>query len=266
MIREKQIIAGRLLDLDFFPIYPSGRRIPERAPKTRLTTEQQQECNYKRATKKIIELINKNFDERDYICSPTFTVDNSPRNIQELDKMIANFLRRINDYKKRRGLQRSLYVYVRECEIYKSGKKKGLPNPHAHIIVQGRGIDRNKIKELWHDGYLRVDEYDPDTFGPETFCKYIRKDPQGKKSWVSSKGLVKPERKNKDGKTGRKTVERMAKLHCDDREFWEKRYPGYRFIRCHARFNKYNSHWYVSVVMFKEKCVNKQKNITRQRR
>lgn len=260
MIREKQTVANRLLEIDFLPINPSGRRIPERAPKTKPSTEEQQMYNYNRATRRLIEVVNANFDERDYICVPTFAPDNSPATKEELDKIIGRFIRRINDYKKRRGLERSLYVYVRECETYKTGKKKGQPNPHCHIIIHGRGISRDKIKELWHDGHINVDEYDPDTFGPEAFCKYIRKDPQGKKNYVCAKGLKQPIVKpHKDGRIGKKAVERMATLHIDDKEYWEKRYPGYRLIRCFARFNKYNSHWYVSVVMFKNKPKPKHK-------
>ena len=253
MEREKQVKAGRLLNVDFFPVNLAGRRIPERAPRTNPSSEEQQMYNYNRATKRIIELINANFDERDYICVPTFTPANSPKTEDELYNMIKNFIRRINDYKKRRGLERSLYVYVRECSVYKTGIRKGQPNPHCHIIIQGRGIDRDTIKKLWHAGHISVDEYDPDTFGPEAFCKYIRKDPQGKKNYVCAKGLKQPVVKNKDGRIGRKAVERMGTIHVDDKEYWERRYPGYRFIRCFSRFNKYNSHWYVSVVMFKNK-------------
>jgi len=257
MIREHKEKANRLLNVDFFPINPSGRRIPTRAPKTNPSTEEQMEYNYNRGTRRIIQLINANFDERDFVCTPTFTVNNSPSSLEELDKIIKNFIRRINDYKKRNGLERSLYIYVRECSVYKSGAKKGLPNPHFHLIIQGRGITREKIKKLWHNGHLNVDEYDPDTYGPEAFCKYIRKDPQGKKNYVTAKGLKQPKvLKPIDGKIGRKTVERMAKLHCDDADYWEKRYKGYRFIRCFSRYNKYNGHWYVSVVMFKYKNTN----------
>ncbi len=261
MIREGKVKSNRLLNVDFFPIYPSGRRIPSRAPKTNQSSEEQQEYNHNRATMRVIQLINVNFDERDFVCHPTFTVDNSPNTLEELDKIIVNFIRRINDYKKRHGFERSLYIYVRECAIYKSGVKKGLPNPHFHLIIHGRGISREEIKKLWHNGHLNVDEYDPDTFGPEAFSKYIRKDPQGKKNYVTAKGLKQPKKlKPVDGKVGRKTVERMAKLHCDDADYWERRYKGYRFIRCFARYNKYNGHWYVSVVMFKYKNQKSNKN------
>ena len=61
----------------------------------------------------------------------------------------------------------------------------------------------------------------------------------------------KPEQKVKDGKIKRRSVERMAKERVDDAAFWEKRYKGYRFIRCYSRYNEYNGNWYVSVVMYK---------------
>ena len=55
----------------------------------------------------------------------------------------------------------------------------------------------------------------------------------------------------KDGKITRRGVERMAKERVDDREYWEKRYKGYRFVKCYARYNNFNGYWYVSVVMYK---------------
>ena len=45
----------------------------------------------------------------------------------------------------------------------------------------------------------------------------------------------------------------MATQRVDDREYWEKRYKGYRFIRCYSRYNDYNGYWYVSVVMYRVK-------------
>lgn len=124
MEREQQVKAGRLLDVDFFPVNLAGRRIPERAPKRNPSSEEQQMYNYNRATKRIKELIHANFDERDYVCSPTFTIDSSPQTEEEFDNMIKNFIRRVNDYKKRRGLERSFYIYVREVAVYKTGRKK----------------------------------------------------------------------------------------------------------------------------------------------
>ena len=37
----------------------------------------------------------------------------------------------------------------------------------------------------------------------------------------------------------------------DDAEFWQAQNAGYRFINCLSRFNEYNGHWYVSVVMYR---------------
>ena len=37
----------------------------------------------------------------------------------------------------------------------------------------------------------------------------------------------------------------------DDREFWEKKFKGYRFVKLIKKFNDFNLNWYVSVVMIK---------------
>ena len=55
----------------------------------------------------------------------------------------------------------------------------------------------------------------------------------------------------KDGKISRLGVERLAALRVDDAEYWERRYKGYRFLRCYSRFNPFNGQWYVSAVLYR---------------
>ena len=54
--REKRTIAGPLLEVDIYPVWDDGRRIPERAPKTKPTTEAQRKYNEEQARR-----IEKNF-------------------------------------------------------------------------------------------------------------------------------------------------------------------------------------------------------------
>ena len=106
---------------------------------------------------------------------------------------------------------------------------------------------------MWPHGIrTNANRFQPDKFGPEAAAKYMSKDPQGAKRFVCSKNLKKPDIPTpKDGLTSARTVEKMAKQRIDDDAYWERKYKGYRFVRCYARQNPYNSRWYVSVVMYK---------------
>ena len=66
-----------------------------------------------------------------------------------------------------------------------------------------------------------------------------------------SRNLEKPVEKVKTGRVSKGSVCKMATQRIDDSEYWEKRYKGYRFVRCYSRYNEYNGHWYVSVVMYR---------------
>lgn len=59
--REQRVIAGPRMEVSYYEIFPDGRRIPERAPKTKLSTEAQIKYNHDQAQKKIVLLINANF-------------------------------------------------------------------------------------------------------------------------------------------------------------------------------------------------------------
>lgn len=289
MQREKITCSGPLLEGDFYPVFDDGRRIPTRAPKTKPSTEQQQRYNRLMAAKKLIRLVNVNFDNTDYWFHPTYLPEHAPQNERQARRDMVNFLRRVktkrastvkklledlkyaeimeeyapensflaSEVKKLKNkiakLQEPMkYIYVIECQTYKRGKFAGRANYHFHIFLTG-GLDRNVIEEMWPFGMrTNCDRFQPERFGPEAAALYMSKDPQGSKRFCYSRNLDKPKPpKKKDGKVSRRMVERMAKKHFDDAAYWERRYKGYRFVRCYARYNDYNGYWYVSVVMYR---------------
>lgn len=80
MNKEKHTISGRLLEVDFYPCFNSGREIPEREPKNQRTKEQQALYNQKTATKKLVRLVNANFDTGDIYLHATY----SPETLRKL--------------------------------------------------------------------------------------------------------------------------------------------------------------------------------------
>ncbi len=274
MIREKRTKSGRLLEADFFPVWPDGRRMPDRAPKTERSTEAQKKYNQQQAVKRTIRRINANFDTGDIWMCPTYEPEKAPASREEALRDIRNYMRRVKtkraselkrigkllelcpaDKKLReryRKLSAPFKYYGRiEKQVYKRGKYAGLVNWHFHIFMTG-GLERDVLEDMWPNGIrTNADRFQPEKFGPEAAARYTAKDPDGDRRFFCSKNLAKPEEKVKDGKTSRRCVERMCTLRSDDKEYWENRYKGYRFVRAFPRFNEYNGHWYLSVVMYK---------------
>ncbi len=282
MIREKHIKSGKLFEADFYPVWDDGRRMPSRAPKTKPSTAAQAKYNKLQAVKKLVRLINTNFDEQDIIMHPTYEQAKAPQCEEDARKDLVNYLRRVKNRRvselkkvekalaalpdtealaeqrkelenRRRKLMAPFkYVYCIEKVEYKTGRYAGRDNWHFHLFITG-GIPRNILEAMWSNGLrTNADQFQPEKYGPEAIAKYMAKDPQGAKRWVCSRNLDKPvESKPKDGKISRRGVASMAQLRVDDAAYWEKRYKGYKFIRCYSRYNDYNGHWYVSVVMYR---------------
>ena len=288
MQREKQTFSGPLLEVDFYPVFDDGRRMPTRAPKTNPSTEAQRRYNRTKAIKKFIRLINANFDTTDYMMHPTYQSELAPQSEEEARRDIGNYIRRVKTKRaselkrQRKNLklaeeaavqmpdnkflalsveklkakvlkleQPFKYGYVIHKQVYKRGKYAGCINWHFHLFLTG-GIDNRTLEGMWTNGIrTNCNNYQPDKFGPEAAARYMCNDPHGTKRFFCSRNLTKPTEKVKDGRVSRSTVARMAKDRVDDRAYWEKRYKGYRFIRCYNRYNEYNGHWYVSAIMYK---------------
>lgn len=276
MIREKRTKSGKMLEVDFFPVWADGRKMPSKSRECKKKPFEIEKSNRKRAIKKLIRLMNANFGTGDSFLHPTYPAELAPQSEEEARKNIVNFLRRVKrrrvseleEVKKElaaapdnRRLKEKFkklskpfkYIYVIEKKTYKRGEFAGRDNWHYHIIMTG-GLDRETIEDMWTYGKgVNCDRYQPEKFGIEAAAKYMAKSPEGSHRFVCSKNLTKPtEKKPKDGKITPRGVERIAKFHVDDAAYWEKRYKGYSFLRCYNRYNPYNGHWYVSAIMYQK--------------
>lgn len=269
----KKTKSGRLLEVDYYPAWDSGKRIPSRAPKRKRSTAEQLRYNHRQTIKKIIRLVNANFDNSDIIMHPTYIQDRAPDTEEQARKDMVNYIRRVKTWRKSelkrmklapesesnkqkiKKLEQDLkYIYVIERVTYKSGKRKGLTNYHFHLFITGAGVgDRDIYESLWKAGIrVNADRFQPEKFGPEAAAVYIAKDPQGTRRFACSKNLKKPEIKPPtDARLSRSGLERVAKQRIDDAGYWERKHRGYRFMKCYSRYNPYNGCWYVSVVMYK---------------
>lgn len=275
MIREGKIKSGPLLEVDFYPVFADGRRIPRRAPKTKRSTKEQEKYNQKQATLKFIRIINANFGTGDHLLTITYIPEYAPQTEADARRDIANYIRRVKtrrrselklvnellkehpDDKRLKQRKKQLekpfkYAYTLEKVTYQRGKYAGRANWHIHMFATG-GVSRDDMEDIWHKGVrVNADRYQPERFGPEAAAKYISKDPQGSKRFVCSRNMDKPQKPPpRDDKITRRGLERLARERADDPAYWERRYKGYRLLSCYARLNPYNGYWYVSVVMYK---------------
>ncbi|MBR3802510.1 MAG: hypothetical protein IKK37_03570 [Clostridia bacterium] len=285
-IRNKKTISGKMLEVDYYPIFDDGRRVPTRAPKTKPSTEAQEKYNRAKAKKKIVRLVNANFDNTDFFVHPTYEDFQAPQTEEQARKDIVNYLRRIKTKRKSELKKVSAelseleevckeseskflavrldklrhkvsklaepfkYIYVMERQEYKSGARKGQLNWHFHLFMSG-GLDAETVEAMW-PYRINCNRYQPEKFGFEAAAKYIAKDPCGSKSFAYSKNLTQPTvLEPKDGRVTKRYVERIARERVDDKDFWEKKFKGYRFVKLVKKFNEFNLNWYVSVIMVK---------------
>ena len=274
MQREKRTKSGRLMEVDFYPVLADGRRVPTRAPKTKRSTPEQARYNQKQAKKNFVRLVNANFSDGDIFMHPTFTPSDAAYDYKDARRELANYFRRVKylvsaeikrlkkeeksspSAERRRNIRRLegfRYAYRIAESTYKRGERKGQKSFHFHIFMTG-GLPRDVYEELWGLGRVNADRYRPEEFGPETAALYAAKGTEGTPRFGYSKNLERPEVSEPiDGRITARGVERLATLHIDDAAFWERRYRGYKFLRCYARYNEYNGYWYVSAVMYKPK-------------
>lgn len=286
MTREKRTYSGKLLDVDFYPVFANGRRVPSRAPKAKRSTEEQEKYNKNKAVREFIRIVNTNFDKQDYFFHPTFFPQYAPQSREEalqiLRKQIAKIKRRrVTELKKAekalaampntaelrevreqlkqkvRVLKRPFkYAYAIEQVTYKSGPYKGRVNWHYHLFVTG-GLDDKLMERLWDNGVrVNCNNFQPERFGPEAAAKYMLKSnvQDGKKKYICSRNMKKPKAPDpskRDGRTSQYQLERWAKERIDDAAFWERKYKGYKFVQCFPRKNPFNGRWYMSVIMYR---------------
>lgn len=284
MINEKRTVSGKLLEIDIYPVWKNGHRVPEKMPARSLP--EQIKYNHRQCEKKLIRLVNVNFDSEDIIMHPTYSPENAPLDEEKARRDLKNYLsrikrKRISELKKVIKLLDELpntqtfetlrqkltaqkkkleapfkYIYVIETVIYQRGPYKGLENFHFHLFVTG-GLDRTVYEDMWKGGIrTNADRFQPKKYGPEAIAKYMAKSHRaGSKAYVCSRNIEDPDKEIKKTRLKPGGLERLAKQRADDKEYWEKRYKGYknqeyRLLKTYPRYNKYNGHWYLTVIMY----------------
>jgi len=236
-IREKKIYCNKFLEVDIYGYTENQRRYNKsgkRSKKTKITSKKQRNLNDKNARRYLTQLANTNFDEEDLHVTATYKNSNLPGTIKEAEKLVTNYLRRINYRRKKKKLKAAKYIVVSEYRTSKSDEKKPV-RIHHHIIIE-KGLSRDELEDLWSIkrgktklGYCNTDRLQLEGNGLEALCRYLTKNPNGKRRWRSSQNLVKPYYRTNDHKYSKRQLLKLAKDY-KNKEYWEKKYKGYQVV------------------------------------
>lgn len=272
-VKEKKVDCGNYREVDILPRTESADKAVKgkRGRRRKVTPPKQKNLNDKNARRYLTQLANGNFSEDDYHVTMTYSDKYLPESVEEAERTVTNYLRRIAYRRKRLELEPLKYILVTEYKTDAVGKT--LTRIHHHIIMN-EGISRDDLELMWtHDriswkkaregpkyrknihrlGFVNVDRLQPNENGVEALCNYLLKEPCGKKRWSSSRNLIRPvELAPAQKKYTRSQIDRLAKSPDSGMEYFRKKFPKYEIVSCEAVFYE-ETGWHIYLKMWKKK-------------
>ena len=258
--REKKVYCGKnYREVDLF-VYSSAQAIrakQRRGKREKISAPKQKNLNDKNARRYFEQLLKTNCDSSWLSLTCTYSRSSLPATLEEAKREMNNYLRRLKALYKKHGLPFK-YIAVTTDTSAKDGSPARI---HHHILVNG-GIDRDLIESVWSKrrkkiGTVNADRLDMDAV--ESLCEYLKKQQQrgnGKKGWVSSHNLKKPETTPpRDGKYSISRIEKLARLpvDCEEvRRFFETQNKNFSATSIVKTYNPVTGFWAFTVKMKRE--------------
>lgn len=240
LYKTKTITSGRLVEIEIYPVFEHKADIPR--IRIRKTRNAQRNLNDKNSRKTFIRLMCTNFSNGDYF--GTFNYEKQPVSIEEAEKKVVNFVRRLNGKRKKLGMPNMKYLIITEQS--KNGKI------HHHIIMDNL-LDRDIVEDLWkHSKRNHLRRLAEDDFGLTGLATYLSKDPKGRKRWKSSRNLKKPKETASFSKYKKGKVLRMVRNQNTIETELAKDYPKNKFLDAEVRHNDINGLFYIYARMVKK--------------
>ena len=217
--RERKHYCGEYMEVEIFPVYTKAKG---RGKRKKPTSEIQQRLNRRHAEGKLRRLLHTNFTAADLFVTLTFNDAHLPVSVEEAQRLLQNFLRRLKRKYARLGLD-AKYIYVLEY-----GQKHN--RLHIHLVLTG-GITRDDLAKLWGLGSVSAEALHFEKDGLATLAKYLTKGSDTDerptwKRWSGSRNLVQPTVTQRDGRLSHR---KMASLCLDggDADYLETLVDGY---------------------------------------
>lgn len=147
-IREKKTDCADYREVDIIPRTEKAEEATrgKRGKRRKAKKPKQNALNDKNAKRYLVQLGNGNFHIGDLHTSCTYSADNLPGTVEEAEKIVGNYLRRIAYRRQKLGLEPLKYILVTEYKFAKGGEQ--LKRIHHHIIMNG-GMDRDEVEMMW---------------------------------------------------------------------------------------------------------------------
>lgn len=128
--REKRYYCGEYLDVYIYPTYRQGR---SRGKRSKPTSAAQAKLNQRHREEKLVRLLHANFTPDDLEIHLTY--QQQPESPEEAQRLLRNYIRRVQRARKKQGLPPLKYIAVTE-----KGSKNGRYHHHVTLsrIIQGR--------------------------------------------------------------------------------------------------------------------------------
>ena len=248
--REQKHICGKSYDsaaymeVDLYPVTPTQHKASRAAKRKEATSLAMQTYNDNRAIRYHVQLVNTNFNSNDFSFTATYNDEHLPAagDEKQADRDWTNFIKRVYRFCDKKGIERPIWVMATEYSTEEeNGTVVGRHHHHA-IIKHTTGLTRDDLENLWTDsdgnplGMVRCERLQFDHGSVESLVRYINKNKRCSRHWRQSRGLKKPitPRPN-DSTWSKKKLEEASTTYIDDREFWEKKYPGYTLNRVETK-------------------------------
>ena len=247
--RTKTIKSGDILECEIYPIWDT-RSSMSRAKSTKESREAQKRLNYKNAIKTAVRLVNTNFTDNDYWATFTYDEKHLPKSVEDAEKLLQKFIRRLRCYARAHNYPDLKYFYTTE---FNDSPDKPKIRVHHNVIFNFP--NRDIAEELWRNGGRNsIRRLVADKDGYEGLVRYIMKDPRGAKRYVTSKNFVKPQITVADCKLTRRRVWRLVAGDVEPSTVFEPMYKnGYYLTRFSAKTSDYVTGAYLYARMYKKR-------------
>jgi hypothetical protein len=214
-VQLKYIESGDLLELELYPIFKkkiNGLEMTRvQNPRRK---EIQDKLNRTNASKRVVRLINTNFDRGDTLAHLGYDEQHLPADSHGARKFFSRYIDRLRRWAQKNKLKLK-YIYVTEIGL-ETGRI------HHHIICN---VPREVCEEKWDGGkYPTTKRAEPDDFELTGFATYISGDKNidpdtGAKKWerdkyeksyVCSQNLAKPIIRTANTKISPRQAEKLA--------------------------------------------------------
>lgn len=271
--REKKVDCGDYREVDIIPRTDNAEKAVrgKRGKRKKVTGPKQKDLNDKNARRYLVQLGNGNFGIGDLHVTCTYGRECIPEDEEGAETAIKNYLRRIAYRRAKLGLEPLKYILVTEYGYSRDGDK--VIRIHHHIIMNG-GLPRDDVELMWtadrinwkkagadpgyragikQTGWVNADRLQVNENGIEGLCRYITKNPKGKKRWSSSRNLERPVlHPPADSKYSKKQIENAAKSNDCGRAFFEKQFPDYEVVEIKPEYYEQTG-WHIYMKMWRKK-------------